>query len=97
MTYFLSETYDKPKLVENRLVKKIIIAQNLINAQNNQVTITIEEKIFTYIFTFITNNYKILGIAIIIIFGLYWRYYETQKKKQILNYNLYETDSETED
>jgi hypothetical protein len=95
MTYFLSETYDKPKLVENKLVKKIIIAQNLINAQNNQITI--EEKIFTHIFTFITNNYKILGIAIIIIFGLYWRYHETQKKKQILNYNLYETDSESED
>jgi predicted negative regulator of RcsB-dependent stress response len=95
MTYFLSETYDKPKLVENRLVKKIINAQNLINAQNNEISI--EEKIFTHILIFIKDNYKILGIAIIIIVGLYWRYYETQKKKQILNYNLYETDSESED
>lgn len=104
MNYFLSETYEKPKLVENKLIKKIIIAQNnkitalnnkIINAQNNQITI--EEKIFTHIFNFIKNNYKIMGITIIIIGGLYWRYCETQKKKQILNYNLYETDSDTEE
>jgi hypothetical protein len=73
MSYFLSDTYDKPKLVENKLVKKIV------TNQNNQKCV--EEKIFYKIIDYIKNNCQIMFILLILFFGLHWRYYETQKKK----------------
>lgn len=88
MSYFLSETYDKPKLVETKLVKKIIAEQIY--------QITWEEKIFYIFLDFIKKNYKILLVIFIIIIGLYWRYYETKKKKKINMINV-ESESESEE
>jgi len=89
MSRFLSETYDKPKLIETRLVKKII------NDQNNQITF--ETKIKDTLIDIIKKYYKII-LAILFVFGcLYWRYIEIQKKRKILNKienNYYEEDSE---
>ena len=75
MTYFLSDTYDKPKLVENKLLKKIVI-----NQKNQEC---IEQKVLYKIIEYITINYQIILIILTIIIGLYWRYNETQKKKYI--------------
>jgi Na+/H+ antiporter NhaC len=70
---FLSENYDRPKLVENKLIKKIIIEQ-----KNN---ITIVDKFKINIFEFIKENYKVIGIVMIVLILLYWRYHETKQKK----------------
>jgi len=91
MSYFLSETYDKPKLVENKLIKKIILQQ--------KSEISLEEKFLNIFTNFIYENYKIIIVILIILYALYWRYCETNKKKQkIKKYNktIYESDSDDE-
>ena len=88
MNRFLSETYDRPKLVENKLVKKII------TTQNNQITL--ETYIQNSIILFIQNNYKILLIILFIIIGLYWRHYEVKRKNKSNNDELYEEDTDVE-
>lgn len=89
MSRFLSESYDKPKLIETKLIKKIV------NKQNNQITL--ETKIKDTILDIIKKYYKII-LGILFIFGcLYWRYIEIQKRRKILNKlenNYYEEDSE---
>lgn len=75
MNIFLSDTYDKPKLVENKMIKKILIDQ--------KSEITIQTKIKTNLFEFAKNNYKIIIFVLLIIIILYWRYNETKKKKII--------------
>jgi hypothetical protein len=85
MSRFLSETYDKPKLIEQKLIKKII------NNQNNEITF--ETKIKDTLIDIIKNYYKII-LPILFIFGcLYWRYIEIQKKRKQI-YNLYNEDYE---
>jgi len=102
MSSFLSESYPKPKLVENRLLSKIV------EEQNNKVTF--EKKASNFIKNFLLKHWK--GILIIlVIFGLfYWRYVEIQKirnnninnnKKSVFvksynSNNEYEDDSEYE-
>lgn len=85
MSSFLSDTYDKPKLVDSKTVKKIMI--------ENKINTSFENKLKDYIINFIKNNYKVILITLIISCGLYWRYHETQKKKKV----IVEETTETED
>jgi hypothetical protein len=84
MTSFLSESYDKPKLVEAKLVKKII------NDQNNKITF--ESKVKTTLIDFTKKNYKIIFGFLLIGGLLFWRYNDIKKKRH--NENNYESDSE---
>jgi hypothetical protein len=89
MASFLSESYQKPKLTEPKLVKKII------ETQNNEFTF--ETKVKNFLIEFIKNNFLII-LAFIFIFGLlYWRYNETQEKRRRTQHeDIYEEDSENE-
>jgi hypothetical protein len=89
MSSFLSDTYSKPKLVENKLVKKII------DEQNKEVTI--ESKIKVKLFDLLKKNYIIIIVSVIILGGLYWRYIETQKKKELNSDKKIEYVSDSED
>ena len=72
---FHSNNYERPKLTEIKILKKII---------NTQVTeIPKEQKMFNYIMKLLFNNYQIFFVGIIIFISLYWRYEETKKKKQL--------------
>jgi hypothetical protein len=87
MASFLSDSYPKPKLIESRLVNKIIQEQNS--------KTTFEDKATTYIKTFTLKNWKMIGFILGIIGLFYWRYKEIQnirnkKSKQ------YEEDSDYE-
>ena len=78
MTSFLSNSYPKPKLIETKLLKKII------NEQNNNITF--EKKtiydIQNYLKDIILNNWKnIIGILFISIL-FYWRYTEVKKLRK---------------
>ncbi len=96
MTSFLSESYPKPKLMEPRLINKII------NDQTNKITF--EKKAIIYIKNLILKHWQII-IALLIIIGLfYWRYIEIQNKRNKENqynkknkYNQYSYESESED
>jgi hypothetical protein len=72
---FLGNNYDRPKLTESKIIKKIIDTQ--------VIEIPKEQKIFNYIMEFLFNNYQTIIFCIIIVLALYWRYEETKKKKQI--------------
>jgi hypothetical protein len=72
---FLGNNYDRPKLTESKIIKKIIDTQ--------VIEIPKEQKIFNYIMEFLFNNYQTIIFCTIIILALYWRYEETKKKKQI--------------
>jgi len=85
MSRFLSESYDKPKLIEQKLIKKII------NNQNNEITF--ETIIKNSLVDIIKKYYKIILIILFIIGCLYWRYIEIKKRREIIN-NYYEEDSE---
>lgn len=86
---FLSETYDKPKLVESKLVKKLIENKNNQETFESKLTNTIKNNIIS----FIKNNYRIIIIFVIIIIALYWRYKYAQKKKQQYIDSLENTDT----
>jgi len=86
MSRFLSETYDKPKLIEPKLIKKII------NNQNNEITF--ETKIKDTLIDIIKNYYKIILPILFIFVCLYWRYIEIQKKRKKIYNEYYEEDSE---
>jgi hypothetical protein len=75
-------SYNKPKLTESKIVKKIINTQ--------VIEITKEQQLFNYFINFLFKNYLAIIISTIIIFSLYWRYEDTKKKKQL--YNNYEID-----
>lgn len=96
MSTFLSETY-KPKLIENKIIKKMI------DQQNNQVTF--ETKVKTKIIDICKNNYKVIIGVLFFIGCLYWRYNEIQQKRyneiqqkrlkeNKYNKHIYEDDSE---
>ncbi len=71
---FNDNTYERPKLTEAKIIKKII---------NTQVSeIPTEQKIFNNIAEFLVNNYKPIIICLIIFIALYWRYENTKKRKQ---------------
>jgi len=72
---FLSDTYDKPKLIETKVIKKII------NEQNNQITF--DTKIKKYLISFIKINYKIIIGFLFILGCLYWRYSEIKKRRKV--------------
>ena len=88
MSTFLSET-SKPKLIESKILKKMI------SQQNNQVTF--ETKVKTNIINFSKNHYQVI-IGCLFIFGcLYWRYNEIQQRRnkyQQKNNLQYEEDSD---
>jgi hypothetical protein len=95
MTTFLSDTY-KPKLIENKIIKKMI------DQQNNHITF--ETKIKTKVIDIFKNNYKVIIGGLFFIGCLYWRYNEIQQKryneiqqkrsKKKYNETIYEEDSE---
>ena len=88
MSTFLSETY-KPKLIENKIIKKMI------DQQNNQVTF--ETKVKTKVIDICKNNYKVIIGVLFFIGCLYWRYNEIQQKRskeKKYNKHIYEEDSE---
>ncbi len=94
MASFLSESYPKPKLMESRLVNKIIKEKN-----NN---VMFEDKAKLYIKNLIFENWKLfLGLLIICILFL-WRYIEIKnirnkkKNNKTKNSSKYEEDSEDE-
>ena len=92
MSYFLSEQYQKPRLVENKTIRSIIETQPI---QQPLIQDTFLDDIFKEIIEIIKNNFKIIFFILIIVIGLYWRYYEIQKLK---NNNLdYETDSDSDE
>lgn len=86
MTSFLSESYDKPKLVEPKLVKKII------DDQNNKITF--ESKVKTTLIDFTKKNYKIIFGFLLIGGLLFWRYNDIKRKRRNENKVDYESDSE---
>ena len=87
MTTFLSDTY-KPKLIENKIIKKMI------DQQNNHITF--ETKVKTKVIDIFKNNYKVILAGLFFIGCLYWRYNEIQQKRSKKKYNetIYEEDSE---
>tara|TARA_B110000971_G_C19825138_1_gene415222 strand:+ start:31 stop:303 length:273 start_codon:yes stop_codon:yes gene_type:complete len=83
MSTFLSET-SKPKLIESKIIKKMI------SQQNNQVTF--ESKVKTNIINFSKDHYQVIIGCLFILGCLYWRYNEINQRrnKQI----KYEEDSD---
>lgn len=79
MASFLSESYPKPKLIESRLINKII------EEQNNKITF--EKKATIYIKNFILRHWKIIIVLLVIIGLFYWRYKEIKniRNKNIIN------------
>jgi hypothetical protein len=90
MSYFLSEQYQKPKLVENRTIKSIIESQPI----QLDVKDTFVDDIFKSIIETLKNNYKFIFIIIIVCLSLYWRYYEIQKIKK--KNSEYDSDSDSD-
>lgn len=83
MSTFLSET-SKPKLIESKIIKKMI------NQQNNEISF--ETKVKTNIINFSKTHYKVI-IGCLFIFGcLYWRYNEIHQRRN--KQMQYEEDSE---
>ena len=78
MSYFLSDQYQKPKLVENKTLQIIIENQPIIQPVIND---TFFDDIFQEIIIIIKNNFKIVFFILIIFVGLYWRYREIQQLK----------------
>jgi len=78
MSYFLSDQYQKPKLVENKTLQIIIENQPIIQPV---IKDTFFDDIFQEIIIIIKNNFKILFFILILFLGLYWRYREIQRLK----------------
>ena len=89
MSYFLSDQYQKPKLVENKTLQIIIENQPIIQPV---IKDTFFDDIFQEIIIIIKNNFKILFFILIIFLSLYWRYREIQQLK-----NNKDIDSEEEE
>ena len=70
--------YNKPKLVESKIIKKI---------KNNNNIIIIQNYIYSLLYDFLLNNYKFIILILFLLLCLYWRYIDTQKKKYIENDN----------
>jgi len=82
MTSFLSDTNNKPRLIEPKLLKKIINDQNKI--------LTFESKIKIGLIDFIKLYYKFIFGFVIVLICLYWRYSEIQKRRRnIKKENIY--------
>lgn len=91
MSSFLSDSYPKPKLIESRLINKMVQEQNK--------KISFETKAITHVKTFILQHWKMIGFIISIIFLFYWRYKEIQnirnkKTRKYKNNTKYEDDSD---
>jgi hypothetical protein len=86
---FFNDSNIKPKLIENKFVKKIVNENSNINNNN------IVNKAKDLVWYFVINNYLIILFILILFSSLYWRYYEIQKKRNIyIDNNEYENDSE---
>lgn len=70
-----SGSYERPKLIESKIVRKIIDTQ--------VIEIPTEQKIFNNIMLFLFNNWQMILLTIIICGALFWRYKETKKKKEL--------------
>jgi hypothetical protein len=64
--------YNKPKLVESKIIKKI--------KNNNNNIIIIQNYIYSLLYDFLLNNYKFIILILFLLLCLYWRYIDTQKK-----------------
>ncbi len=100
MSSFLSESYLKPKLMETRLINKII------EQENNKITF--ESKAISFIKDLFYTYWQIIAVLLVICGLFYWRYKEVKNiRKKNLNkntnssfnksyYNNYEEDSDSE-
>jgi predicted negative regulator of RcsB-dependent stress response len=79
------DIFQKPKLIDNKLLKKIIIKEN-----TNKLVYEL------YFIEFIKNNYKIVALVLIIIISLYWRY-NYIKNKRLDEYEESSVDLTSED
>ena len=75
-TMFPTGSNDKPKLVDNKILKKI--KKKKIEIKNNSYTNIIKNNCID----FIKNNYGILIILIVLILLLYYRYKDVQKRRE---------------
>ena len=76
----MESEYNKPKLVESKIIKKL---------KNNNIII-IQNYIYNCLYDFLLNNYKFIILIFFLLLCLYWRYIDTQRKKNMEN----ETSSE---
>ena len=67
--------YNKPKLVESKIIKKL---------KNNNIII-IQNYIYNCLYDFLLNNYKFIILILFLLLCLYWRYIDIQRKKNIEN------------
>jgi hypothetical protein len=86
---FLSDNYIKPKLIEPKTMKKVIISELKnqspeINNKNLFLTNSCSQIIEIF-----KINYKFFIFLFIFIFALYWRYYEIKKLREENNNNLF--------
>ena len=79
---FNGSNYERPKLTESKIVRKIIDTQI--------VEIPTEQKIFNKIMSFLLNNYQTIIFCLIVVIALYWRYEDTKKRKQLENTGIYD-------
>ena len=90
MNTFLSESFQKPKLTEKKLLYKII------NEQNNKISF--ETKSIIFFKNLLKKNWQIIICILIIILCFYWRYSEVKyiriKKKKYTDSD-YESESES--
>ena len=71
---FLNDRYQKPRLIETKIIKKILA--------NEQKKVSFEQIVFDKIYNFLYNNYHIILIIIFISVTLYWRFLEIKNRKK---------------
>lgn len=76
----MESEYTKPKLVESKIIKKL---------KNNNIII-IQNYIYKHLYDFLLKSYKFIILILFLLLCLYWRYIDTQRKKNMEN----ETSSE---
>ena len=82
---FLSEgSYSKPKLIENKVVKRIL--------DNESNKLSFENKVKDYLIDFVKLHYKIILAIFLFCSLLYWRYIEIQKIRNKKNDTDYDSD-----
>ena len=79
----------KPKLVENKVVEKIIKVQHENKPYNFQI--------WKYVSTFIINNLFVVSIFILIFILLIYRYFDVQSRKKYKKKIIKEQDQEEDD
>jgi hypothetical protein len=76
MSTFFSESYSKPKLMESKIINKIVNQQNTENI--------ILKNIKDTLYDIMIAHYKVILFIIFIVGCLYWRYIEIQDRREKL-------------